>query len=67
MVTVRLSRISQNGVMGSYPDLKVGKTKEMIVDFRSQGHTREEIQMHGEAVEIVHSRKYLGTVFLKTL
>ena len=43
-------------------DLNVSKTKEMIVDFRRQGHTHEEIQIHGgEAVEILHSYKYLGT------
>ena len=39
----------------------------MVIDFRRQGHTHEEIQIHGEAVEIVHSYKYLGTIFEDTL
>ena len=50
-----------------YLDLNMSKTKEMIVDFRRRGHTHEEIQTHGEAVERVHSHKYLGTIFEDTL
>ena len=49
-----------------YLDLNVSKTKEMIVDFRRQGHTLGGIQIHGEAVEIAHSYKYLGTIFEDT-
>ena len=64
MVMVRLSVISQNGVMSR--TLNVGKTKEMIVDFRRRGHTLGVIQIHGEAVEIAHSYKYLGTIFENT-
>ena len=45
----------------------MSKTKEVIVDFRRRGHTHEEIQIHGETVEIVHSYKYLGTIFEDTL
>jgi hypothetical protein len=48
-------------------DLNVSKTKEMIVDFRRQGHAHGAIQIHGEPVEIVHSYKYLGTIFEDTL
>ena len=47
----------------SYLDLNMSKTKEIIIDFRRQGHTHGEIQIHGEAVEVVHSSKYLGTIF----
>ena len=39
----------------------------MIVDFRRPGHTRRAIQIHDEKVEIVHSYKYLGTIFEDTL
>ena len=47
--------------------LNVSKTKEMIADFRRWGHTHGEIQIHGEAMEIVHSYKYLGTISEDTL
>ena len=65
MVMVRLSMISQNGVMSR--TLNVSKTKAMIDDFRKRKRTRGEIQIHGETVEIVHSYKYLGKHFEATL
>ena len=47
-------------------DLNVSKTKEMIADCRRRGHTLGGIQIHGEAAEIVHSYKQLGTIFEDT-
>ena len=47
----------------SYLHLNVGKTKEMIVDFRRQGHAHVAKQIHGDPVETVNSYKYLGTIF----
>ena len=47
----------------SYFDLNVNKTKEMMVDFRRQGRTYWAIQINGESMGIVHSYKYLGTIF----
>ena len=47
----------------SYLDLNVGKTTEMIMEFRRQGYAHVAIQIHGEPVEIVTSYKYLSTIF----
>ena len=51
----------------SYLDLNVGKTNEMIEDFRRQGYAQAAMQIYGEPVEIVTSYKYLGTVFEDSL
>ena len=45
----------------------MGKTKEMIADFRRQGHTHVGIHIHGEPVEIVSWYKYLDTILEDTL
>ena len=45
----------------------MSKSKEMIADFRRREHTHGEIQTHGEAVEILHSFTYLGTIFEDSL
>ena len=47
----------------SYLHLNVNKTKEMRVHFRRRRHTHRAIQIHDEKVEIVHSYKYLGSIF----
>ena len=51
----------------SYLELNVNQTKEMIVDTRRRRHTDRAIEIHDEKVEIVHSYKYLGTIFEDTL
>ena len=38
-----------------------------MVDFKRKGHTHGAIQILSEAVEIVYSNKYLGTIFEDTL
>ncbi|KAJ0066452.1 hypothetical protein NL108_013223 [Boleophthalmus pectinirostris] len=48
-------------------DLNVAKTKEMVVDFRKKVHNPIASSIHGEAVEMVDSYKYLGTVFDSSL
>ena len=45
----------------------MNQTKEMIVDTRRRRHTDRAIEIHDEKVEIVHSYKYLGTIFEDTL
>ena len=45
----------------------VSTTKELIVDFRRPGYTHRAIQIQDEKAEIVHSCKYLGTIFEDTL
>ena len=35
----------------------------MIVDFRKQGHSPENIFIHDKEVEIVNKYEYLGTIF----
>ena len=47
----------------SYFDLNVNKTKEMMADFRKRGHIHGAIQINDESVGIVHSYKYLATIF----
>ena len=47
----------------SYLDLNVTKTKEMIVDFRRQGHSPGKTIIPNNEVEIVSKYKYLGTIF----
>ena len=47
----------------SYLDLNMNKTKEMILDFRKQGHTHRVIQICEETVAIVHSYMYLRMIF----
>ena len=51
----------------SYLELNVNQTKEMIVDIRRRRHTDRAIEIHDEKVEIVHSYKYLGTIFEDSL
>ena len=51
----------------SHLDLNVGKPREMIVDFRRQGHVHVVIQIHGEPVEIVNLCQYLSALFEDTL
>ena len=46
----------------NYLELNVKKTKEMIVDFRKIPCNYEPLIINNEAVEIVHSYKYLGTI-----
>ena len=47
----------------NYLDLNVGKTKEMIIDFRKENKTEfEPISIKGEIVEKVSKYKYLGMV-----
>ena len=40
--------------------LNIKKTKEMIFDFRRKREDHEQILIDGEAVEVVHTYKYLG-------
>ena len=51
----------------SYLELNVNQTKEMIVDIRRRRHTDRAVEIHDEKVEIVHSYKYLGTIFEDSL
>ena len=51
----------------SYLELNVNQTKEMIADIRRRRHTDRAIETHDEKVEIVHSYKYLGTIFEDSL
>ena len=41
----------------------MGKTKEMIADFRRLAHAHVAIQIHGEPVEIVNSYKCFSRIF----
>ena len=47
----------------SFLDLNVGKTKELVIDFRKTSPEPIASVVHGEDVEIVDSYKYLGTYF----
>lgn len=47
----------------NFLDLNVGKTKELVFDFRKKQNPVSESIVHNENVEIVSSYKYLGTVF----
>lgn len=48
---------------GNFLDFNVSKTKELIIDFRHNSNKLKASIMHGEDAEIVHTYKYLGTVF----
>jgi hypothetical protein len=45
----------------NYLDLNVGKTKEMVIDFRLIKDPIEPVIIKGEPVEIVRTYRYLGT------
>ena len=66
MVTVQPS-VTTEWCDESYLELNLNQTKEMIVDIRRRRHTDRAIEIHDEKVEIVHSYKYLGTIFEDTL
>ena len=51
----------------SYLELNVNQTKEMIADIRRRRHTDRAVEIDDEKVEIIHSYKYLGTIFEDTL
>ena len=42
-------------------ELNVVKTKELVIDFRSDVHHPTPVNINGQHIEIVHSYKYLGT------
>ena len=42
-------------------ELNVVKTKELVIDFRSDVHHPTPININGQHIDIVHSYKYLGT------
>ena len=46
----------------NYLQLNVGKTKELIVDYRRDPPAHQPLVVKGEAVEIVSQYKYLGTI-----
>lgn len=46
----------------SFLDINALKTKEMIVDFRKNPTVITPIAINGNAIEVVHQFKYLGTV-----
>lgn len=45
-----------------YLQLNITKTEEMLIDFRRQPQDLEPLVIKGEAVRVVNSYKYLGTV-----
>ena len=45
----------------------MNQPQEMIADIRRRRHTDRAIEIHDEKVEIVHSYKYLGTIFEDSL
>ena len=47
----------------NFLDLNLGKTQELIIDFRKNKGPPIPSSIHGGAVQIVDSYKYLGTVF----
>ena len=51
----------------SYLELNMNRPQEMIADIRRRRHTDRAIEIHDEKVEIVHSYKYLGTIFEDSL
>ena len=46
----------------NFLELNVGKTKEMVVDFKTNRTDVGELQINGQAVERVQEYKYLGTI-----
>ena len=46
----------------NYLDLNVTKTKELVIDFRTQPQTIPDLTINGQKVERVTDYKYLGTV-----
>ena len=46
----------------NFLELNVNKTKEMVIDFRNKKTPITSIVINNEAVEVVSSYKYLGTV-----
>ena len=45
-----------------YLDLNVGKTKELIIDFRKKNSVIPDLFIDGAKVERVSEYKYLGTI-----
>ena len=43
-------------------DIKVNKTKELVIDFRKRGTPIPEVTINGLPIERVSEYKYLGTV-----
>ena len=42
-------------------EIKINKTKELVIDFRSSVHHPIPVNINGQHIEIMHSYKYLGT------
>ena len=66
--TDRKSIILYSGVHGTnYLDLHVGKTKEMVIDFRRKIDRPEPVALKGDATERIENYKYLGVLLDSTL